>query len=228
MSSSAHSYDGTMERTSVSAPLCVNIGCGVDAPDGWYNIDNSPTIWLSRVPFGRRLFRTPAWPPTVRRRNVLRGLPFSDASVDFIYSSHAFEHFLYTQALALTKECFRVLKSGGVLRIVVPDLSRFVSDYLTDSSPMASHRFVDRLGLRHTWQDLLHPGSHHCQMFDKRSLLSLFREGGFADAHVSQFGQSRIPDVIKVELESRKGESLYVEAEKRGVPIPVTVHPRVG
>jgi predicted SAM-dependent methyltransferase len=215
MSASAQTYAEAVDRVSTTVPLCVNIGCGVDAPEGWYNIDNSPTIWMSRLPFGRRLFRTPAWPRSVYRHDVIKGLPFSDASVDFIYSSHTFEHFPYERSLALTKECFRALKPGGVLRIAVPDLESIVRDYLKDSQAMASHRFVDRLLLRHTWQDFFHPGAHHCQMFDGRSLVSMFHEAGFVDAQVSQFGDSQIPDVQKVELESRRRESLYGEATKR-------------
>ena len=79
----------------------------------------------------------------------------------------------------MPKECFRALKSDGVLRIAVPDLGSIVRDYLNDSQAMASHRFVDRLLLRHTWQDFFHPGAHHCQMFDGRSLVSMLREAGF-------------------------------------------------
>ncbi len=204
-----------MPRQSTAARLCVNIGCGTDAAEGWYNIDNSPTIWLSRLPLGQRLFRTPAWPRSVHRHNVLQGLPFADASVDCIYSSHTFEHFTYPQSFALTRNCFRVLRPGGILRIVVPDLQKITRDYLADSSEMASHRFVERLLLRHTWQDLLHSGAHHCQMFDSRSLVAMLRDAGFVDARVSRFGESAIADIRNVELESRKAESLYVEAEKR-------------
>jgi SAM-dependent methyltransferase len=203
-------------RTGVAAPLCVNIGCGTDAPEGWYNIDNSPTIWMSRLPLVRRLFGTPVWPRSVRHHDVLKGLPFADGSVDFIYSSHTFEHFTYAQSLAVSKECFRALRRGGVLRVAVPDLEGMVRDYLAESSPMASHRLIDRLLLRHTWRDFLHSGAHHRQMFDGRSLVAMLREAGFCDVHVSQFGYSRIPDVMRVELESRKAESVYVEAEKSG------------
>jgi Holliday junction resolvase len=78
--------------------------------------------------------------------------------------------------------------------------------------------------LRHTWQDFFHPGAHHCQMFDGRSLVSMLREAGFADAQVSQFGDSQIPDIATVELESRKGESLYVEATKQTVLMPIAVN----
>ena len=194
--------------------LRVNIGCGTTAPAGWSNIDNSPTIWLSRLPWARQLLHTPAWPYYVCRRNVLKGLPFSGESVDCIYSSHTFEHFTYEQSLALTKECLRALKPEGILRIVVPDLERIVRDYLADSAPMASQRFVERLQLGHNWRDLLHPGAHHSQMFDARSLLALMHEAGFGNAWVSRFGVSQIPGLLEVELEERKRESLYVEARK--------------
>jgi predicted SAM-dependent methyltransferase len=215
-------------NAAAAAPLCVNIGCGTSAADGWYNIDNSPTIVMSRLPLVRRLLRTPAWPNNVHHRNVLKGLPFAEGRVDFIYSSHTFEHFTYEQSLALTKECLRVLKPGGILRIVVPDLARLVDDYLADPAPMASHRLIQRLLLGHTWRDLLHPGAHHSQMFDARSLIAMMREAGFKNPVRSCFGESLIPSVLSVELESRKSESLYVEAEKVLAPTPSpTLLPRV-
>lgn len=230
MSASAAQYQEHKQGADAPAAvcLCVNIGCGTSVPDGWYNIDNSPTIWLSRIPLARRLFRVPAWPKNVRRHNVLKGLPFADARVDFIYSSHTFEHFTYEQSMALTKECLRVLKPGGILRIVVPDLARLVDDYLADPAPLASHTLVKRLLLGHTWRDLLHPGAHHSQMFDARSLLAMMREAGFENPVQSCFGESRIPSVLSVELEERKHESLYVEAEKILAPGPTsTLLPQV-
>ena len=97
-----------------------------------------------------------------------------------------------------------------------PDLQKIVRDYLSDSEPMASHRFVSRLSLRQTWQDLVHPGAHHSQMFDGRSLVTMFREVGFVDAQVTGFGESGIPDILKLEMESRRRGTLYVERGKAG------------
>jgi predicted SAM-dependent methyltransferase len=194
--------------------LHINIGCGTSAAEGWYNIDNSPTIWLSRIPLASRVLRLPAWPKDVHRHNVLKGLPFAGESVHVVYSSHTFEHFTYEQSLALTKDCFRVLKPGGTLRIVVPDLGLIVRDYLTDPSPLASHRMIQRLLLGHTWRDMLHPGAHHSQMFDARSLLAMVAEAGFTDAKQSSFRESDIADLALVEPEERCSESLYVEARK--------------
>ena len=202
-------------RHPANTELKINIGCGLSGTPGWCNIDNSPTIPLSRLKLGRLLFRTPAWPKDVRRHDVKKGLPFADQSVSCIYSSHTFEHFSWAESLAVAKECFRVLRPGGVLRVVVPDLQLIAREYLRDSDAMASHRFVDRLLLGHTIHDLFHRGAHHSQMFDESSLIALLRQGGFEQPAVSSFMQSRIADITLVELEQRKHESLYVESVRQ-------------
>jgi predicted SAM-dependent methyltransferase len=200
---------------AAAAELKLNIGCGTSGIKGWVNIDNSPSILLSRLPFGRRIFRTPDWPPGVRRADVRKCIPFSDSSVLYIYSSHTFEHFTYEESLTVAKECFRVLKPGGILRIVVPDLGTIVRDYLADTAnPKASHRFVGRLLLTSGVRDVLHPGAHHKQMFDAASLPYLLLEAGFSQTAVSAFGSSRIPEIADIELESRRSESLYVESNR--------------
>lgn len=198
---------------SPATELKLNIGCGTSGILGWVNIDNSPSILLSRLPFGRRIFRTPDWPRDVRRADVRKRIPFADSSVSYIYSSHTFEHFTYEESLAVAKECFRVLKPGGILRIVVPDLGTMVRDYLADTSnPKASHRFIGRLLLTGNVRDVLHPGAHHKQMFDAASLVQLLREAGFQSPTMSSFGNSLIPEISTIDLESRRSESLYVES----------------
>jgi predicted SAM-dependent methyltransferase len=146
---------------------------------------------------------------------VKKGLPFADQSVSCIYSSHTFEHFSWAESLTVAKECFRVLRPGGVLRVVVPDLQLIAREYLRNSDPMASHRFVGRLLLSHTIHDLFHRGAHHSQMFDESSLIALLRQAGFEEPIVSNFMQSRITDITLIELEQRKHESLYVESVRQ-------------
>ena len=107
-----------------------------------------------------------------------------------------------------------MLRPGGVLRIVVPDLRLIVHEYLTDPDPLASHHFLDRLSMGHTFHDLIHPGANHSQMFDERSLMHLLQQAGFSHSEVSRFMESRIPDIARIELAERKNESLYVESVK--------------
>jgi predicted SAM-dependent methyltransferase len=147
--------------------------------------------------------------------DVRKRITFPDASVRYIYSSHTFEHFSYEDSLKVARECYRVLAPGGVLRIVVPDLGILVRDYLSDAeNPRASHRFIERLLLVGGVRDVVHPGAHHKQMFDGRSLVHMLRDAGFSAPEVSAFGQSRIPRIEEIELESRRRESLYVECVK--------------
>lgn len=192
----------------------INIGCGLSGIAGWHNLDNSPTIHLSRIPLLKQMLKLPTWPKDVRRFDVRKGLPFGKKTVQYIYSSHTFEHFTYDEALKIAKDCHQVLDAGGVLRIVVPDLELVVREYLADSNPVASQTFLSRLGLAHSWQDFLHPGSHHSQMFDGRSLVHLLREAGFQSVDVKEFGVSAIPEIDRIELEVRRRESLYVEGRK--------------
>jgi len=54
---------------------------------------------------------------------------FDDGSVSLIYSSHSFEYFNRKEAVKVLKEWGRVLKSGGVLRLAVPDFDSLVKVY---------------------------------------------------------------------------------------------------
>jgi SAM-dependent methyltransferase len=192
----------------------VNIGCGLSGISGWHNLDNSPTITLSRIPLLGRLLKAPAWPADVRRYDVRKGLPFRDGSVRYIYSSHTFEHFTYAESLAIAKDCHRALARGGIVRIVVPDLGLIVKEYLADPAPLAAQAFLSRLALNHSLQDVVHPGSHHSQMFDGRALVHVLRSAGFGDTEVSNYRTSAIPEIEQIELEERRHESLYVEARR--------------
>ena len=48
-------------------------------------------------------------------------LPFDDASLDFIFSEHFLAHLFLDEAIELLRECARILRPRGVLRLVVPD-----------------------------------------------------------------------------------------------------------
>ncbi len=211
----AQGNDRYRDAMKAAHELKLNIGCGISGIAGWCNIDNSPTVLLSRLPLGRQLFRTPAWPRDVHRINILGGLPFLDASVTCIYSSHLLQSLTHAESLALLKECFRVLHPGGVLRVVVPDLELVVKDYLADRDPQASHKFMRRLNPPTSFlRDLLRKGRGYAQMFDARSLSRLFIDGGFPHPEVCAFNQSRIPEIAALEVAQRKNESLYIEAVK--------------
>ena len=90
----------------------LNFGCGARYASGWTNIDfHGDGVHVKRV-------------------NLLAGFPFPDSSFDVAYSSHVLEHFTPQQGTFLIRESGRVLKSGGILRTVVPDLEASCQEYL--------------------------------------------------------------------------------------------------
>lgn len=98
----------------MTLPSCLNLACGatfVDAPH-WLNLDYTPLG------------------AAVRQADLLGRLPVADASLQLVYSSHFLEHVPRTHVAGLLKECHRVLRPGGLLRLVVPDLQEMCSCYL--------------------------------------------------------------------------------------------------
>src|SRR5206468_6458028 len=62
--------------------------------------------------------------------NLRRGIPFPDDTFEVVYHSHVLEHFPREGAREFLRECLRVLKPGGILRVVVPDLEVLARTYL--------------------------------------------------------------------------------------------------
>ena len=48
--------------------------------------------------------------------------PFGDSVFDYVVSEHMIEHIEYAGAEVMLRECFRVLKPGGKIRLSTPDL----------------------------------------------------------------------------------------------------------
>jgi len=57
-------------------------------------------------------------------------LPFAPSSVSFINMSEFFEHLNLRDGVALLKDCYRVMTSGGQIRISVPNAELLLDDYL--------------------------------------------------------------------------------------------------
>ncbi len=92
----------------------LNLGCGRHYKEGeeWTNVDFEGNE------------------EGVIGHNLLNGIPFPDSTFDFVYHSHVLEHFSKSDGRKFLKECFRVLKPGGVLRVVIPDLEVIAKLYL--------------------------------------------------------------------------------------------------
>jgi predicted SAM-dependent methyltransferase len=89
----------------------VHLGCGSNYISGWVNIDiDSPLADIAAD------LRSP--------------LAFEDASVDLVFNEHFLEHLSREQGLAFLRECRRILRPGGRLRISTPDLRWLIAQYI--------------------------------------------------------------------------------------------------
>lgn len=63
----------------------------------------------------------------------IRYLPIPDETFDIVFSSHTLEHFSWRTVDKIVKEWARVLKVGGEIRIVVPNMRHVAKRFLDDT-----------------------------------------------------------------------------------------------
>jgi SAM-dependent methyltransferase len=119
----------------------LNLGCGTRTDPSWNNLDFSPYARLRKRPrtvkalraigflSDERYQRLQAIDPSIIWWNLVRGIPFENSTFDVVYHSHFLEHLERDAAINFLRECYRVLKPSGILRIVLPDLEALTLAY---------------------------------------------------------------------------------------------------
>ncbi len=185
----------------------VQYGCGLCAPDGWLNFDASPTLRLQKIPVIGTKLAPVKFPANARFGDIRKGLPVPDGSVDGVYCSHVLEHLSFDDMKLALKNTLRILRPGGVFRLVVPDLKVMAADYVNSSDPTAAiqlnnamllrgkSRPVGLNGLLRAWIG----NSDHLWMWDFPSMELQLKEAGFASVRPAVFGDSGDEMFSKVE-----------------------------
>ena len=168
--------------------------------------------------------------------DVTKGLPFEDNSIDYIYSSHFIEHLSFGDAIEFFKECKRVLKRGGILRIICPDLEKWINNYIQndkqffdkykqqidiDTPSNYVYNLLDKVNTKGQIMCSNFYNWDHKWMWDFESMELVLKDVGFDKIRKSSSLVSNIPQVESVEAPSielfgkRILESLYVESVKQ-------------
>jgi predicted SAM-dependent methyltransferase len=178
-----------VQRLLEQQPLRLHLGSGKERKDGWVNVD---------------LLGDPVDLPW----DVTRRLPFPDGSVDVIFSEHLLEHLSLANGMAFLRECNRLLKSDGIMRIGVPDARALVDSYLNDPGRLLAQLRPDRPTPMLALQEFFYWYRHRC-MYDYETLALVCRSAGFTRLTQKNFGDSKIspcPDTP-----ARRLITLYVE-----------------
>lgn len=202
-------FSGKLKIDSTSYYL-INLGCGPTILKNFINID---FFFAPGIDFGADL------------RYPLR---IDNECINGIFSEHTLEHLTYDQNDRLLKECYRILKPGSVIRIIVPDVSLFIKNYASknnawfekledvmfthnESPERRTRRYVSRMeAVSFITQEHLHLS---CWDFD--TMKYFLEKNNFKEVRQVDFGISRQKDVLADSNDpGRKFISLYIEAMK--------------
>jgi SAM-dependent methyltransferase len=199
----------------------INLGCGLAVAQGWINIDASLNAlfaaWprtahklLYRLSGANRYYSLEQYCNLLEthvfiHHELSRSVPLKDGTADFVYSSHFLEHLFKQDAERLLKDCHRVLKPGGILRVCVPDLTYAVSLYKQGKKErmLGDYFFVEDK------ESFL---ARHKYMYDFELLKILLEKTNFSKVVRCEYRQGKMPDIDK--LDNRPEETLFVEAIK--------------
>jgi len=143
--------------------------------------------------------------------------------VDGIYSEHFLEHIDYLYAVRILREFFRILRPGGCIRLVLPDLLTFSQAYLDDNVSFfkACYQFTPstfpELEIENSCQGLnsIFYNHSHKYIWDFPSLRSALIDIGFSVVNrCSWRSGSNNMLLIDSNAPGRSLQSFYLEAFK--------------
>jgi predicted SAM-dependent methyltransferase len=171
----------------------LHIGCGGNPLSGWLNTDLSPGA--DRI-----------------RMDATKKFPFPDNTFDYIFSEHMIEHITYKQVEAMLGECFRVLKPGGVIRLVTPDFKFLVNLYQNDKNDINAQYIKWNsdlfIGKRAPHDAISVVNNYvrdwgHKYIYDEAALTGLLRHTGFNSVIREGIGRSNRAELTALEHAAR-------------------------
>jgi len=191
-----------LKRIRQTREIRANIACGPHPLPGFLNLD----LYVSC--------------PEVIAWDCRRDLPFAEGSVAGLRVEHFLEHLEPREELpAFLKDCLRVLRAGGVLRIIVPDAERYLhaycegdfSGFLELAVPVP---FPSDLPTRmDVVNHVFHQWHEHRWGYDSETLAHRLRTAGFGRIERTSYRCSVDP-LLAQDCENHSLYSLYVDAVK--------------
>lgn len=186
----------------------LHLGCGSNVLHGWSNLDLQAF-------------------PGALAADLSKPLNFEANSVNFIYSQHFIEHLDEVDGFNLLKECFRVLKTGAVMRLCCPDLEQYVQAYLNWNREKAKSansslfengaNFLNFAFFGEALPELKFFNTRstndgHKYHYDYQDLSQKLLRIGFSKVERQEFKKSAYPELSG--LENRITRNLIIEAVK--------------
>ncbi len=191
-----------LKRQKFEKPYKLNLGCGDNYLTGWINIDDNSHNMAEKLDI---------------TMNLTHNLPFENNSVAYIHNEHFLEHLTRPEGLAFIKECYRVLQTGGVLRISTPNLDEAVDIYKNKTfADLPVYKKYDLHRFASTPCQYLNMSFRewgHQFIYDEPELRMLLKEAGFHPSEVTgrTIGESKHSALVNIESRT---EGMVFEATK--------------
>lgn len=185
-------------RTYNGSKTYVDIGCGNNISKDFINIDY---LWMPGIDICMDI--------------VNHRLPVKNDSVQGIFTEHCLEHLPYERIQHVLQECYRILKPGGTLRIVVPDGELYLDLYHDNHAGCKEVKLPFQEGYKTPMERIngLFRNHGHLFIYDFETMKINLEIVGFREIKKVAYRQGRDEKLLK-DSEWRKVESLYVEAVK--------------
>jgi predicted SAM-dependent methyltransferase len=187
--------DAGITCTVARGGVRLHVGSGHHRLTGWVNVDILSSAPVDVV------------------ADLACGLPFRDAHIDYIHTEDFVEHIDLESGRRFFAEAFRVLRPGGVMRVLTPDLATFARQYVErDDGMLRWYRATFGCG---SFAQAFNMGMRmggHTFLYDGETLAGELAAARFQVEEVA-YNQSRHAELRGLDLRSA-GTSLYYEATR--------------
>lgn len=172
---------GEVRRYLAEQPVRkLQLGAGHNLLPGWLNTDRDPNSGAVHL-------------------NATKPFPVADGTFDYVFAEHLIEHFPHEAGLAMLRECYRVLRPGGRIRVSTPDLERILSlqhappggieerytRWLVDGYAPAADGYRPSYAINQVFR-----GWGHKFLYDRETLRAALEKAGFSGVTEYGFGHS--------------------------------------
>ncbi len=150
-------------------------------------------------------------------------LPFADSSAEVVVCMSAINYFTHMRGAEIIADVYRVLKPGGISRFGTQDLKLIAEKYVANDKEFFFQKLSDGTDrfVGDTMADKINSWFYGypsgkgavCKYFyDYEALAALFVKAGFSVVERKAYGESRIPEVMKID--NRPEQMFFLEAIK--------------
>ncbi len=170
----------------------INIGSGRKLLDGFENID---------------CYTLKFWKVKCVMHDLRYKFPYTENTFEGAFCDNVIEHLYVDEDFKFFREVKRILKPGGIFRIIVPDLKKYVEYYYLKNNKNF-HKFENGCAamwnLNHNWG--------HLSVWDYEMLSKQLLVAGFKDIREKKFLEGEDKRLLK-DAPGREWECLHVECK---------------